>query len=565
MPDLPQTIIRTQPDVFSGLQRSLTTTIQTVNALSRVDTLANRPATPALDHIFFTTSDTQQTFVGVNGAWQEVGCCYFVNVMEYITLNGGDVLAGIDAALAVSKLLIFPEGTYDLGDFDADEYLFTVDGDGGVIHIETVGKVKFICNTTDSVITYIFQIQNAISCYIGPMEFEDSGYDPDVDWQGAWGIMLYADDNSGPLSNIRIPSIKGTSMVGVVGCSGTSTVNRISNIKIDLIDADTIHYGLNCQNNGDDLRCSLLKTHKAIRSYFPYGITNHEVNIHSTDNYRDSTGDVDIAAFASGYDTSHIHVRYTSRGSSSSGTLVSLQTVAQTRDVKIFNVDVEVDVDDYDDNGTIADWKDFEDDGLSATLETGATDNQIYNIRLSGRINATTANAFAIAHQPNNIGKVIFEGDFALHRIDDDVRQYLQLTDDFWASTSWTASVSNPTQGNGNMNSRYIVHDGVLDLWMVVNFGTTTTVGSGTYRFGLPFIFRSGLGVGTDIVVGSCAILDAGTTRYVGAVLATDNQAYLELIVDANAAKVSHNNPIAWANGDSISLHARLPCGRDFV
>ena len=47
--------------------------IQTVNALSRVDTLANRPTTPALDHVFFTTSDSKQTFVGVSGAWENVG------------------------------------------------------------------------------------------------------------------------------------------------------------------------------------------------------------------------------------------------------------------------------------------------------------------------------------------------------------------------------------------------------------------------------------------------------------------------------------------------------------
>ena len=44
-----------------------------VNTLSRVDTLANRSATPALDHIFFYASDTKQSFVGSAGAWENVG------------------------------------------------------------------------------------------------------------------------------------------------------------------------------------------------------------------------------------------------------------------------------------------------------------------------------------------------------------------------------------------------------------------------------------------------------------------------------------------------------------
>jgi hypothetical protein len=69
MPDLPQNI--TNPDL--SLRRSWATAIQTINALSRTDTLANRPATPALDHIFFTTTDTKRTYVGVNGVWQPVG------------------------------------------------------------------------------------------------------------------------------------------------------------------------------------------------------------------------------------------------------------------------------------------------------------------------------------------------------------------------------------------------------------------------------------------------------------------------------------------------------------
>lgn len=75
MPDLPQTInLPTITKEWSPeLLRNWTLMIQTLNALSRVDTAANKPATPDLDHIFFTESDTENTYVAVNGAWMLVG------------------------------------------------------------------------------------------------------------------------------------------------------------------------------------------------------------------------------------------------------------------------------------------------------------------------------------------------------------------------------------------------------------------------------------------------------------------------------------------------------------
>lgn len=53
--------------------RLWTMLVHTVNALCKVDTLANRPATPELNETFFVASDTDRTYVAVNGAWREVG------------------------------------------------------------------------------------------------------------------------------------------------------------------------------------------------------------------------------------------------------------------------------------------------------------------------------------------------------------------------------------------------------------------------------------------------------------------------------------------------------------
>lgn len=59
--------------LVASLRRLLTMMLHTVNALSIVDTLANRTSTPGQNHILFTASNTKETFIGVSGAWQMVG------------------------------------------------------------------------------------------------------------------------------------------------------------------------------------------------------------------------------------------------------------------------------------------------------------------------------------------------------------------------------------------------------------------------------------------------------------------------------------------------------------
>lgn len=86
MPRLPQQPILASPDGTTGpelrawgdglvasIRRLWTMLTYTVNALCRVDTLANRTSTPTINEIFFVASDTLQLFVGVAGAWQNAG------------------------------------------------------------------------------------------------------------------------------------------------------------------------------------------------------------------------------------------------------------------------------------------------------------------------------------------------------------------------------------------------------------------------------------------------------------------------------------------------------------
>ena len=47
--------------------------VQFVNALSVIDTLANRSAAPQVDAISFVATDTYQQYIGIMGVWTAVG------------------------------------------------------------------------------------------------------------------------------------------------------------------------------------------------------------------------------------------------------------------------------------------------------------------------------------------------------------------------------------------------------------------------------------------------------------------------------------------------------------
>lgn len=76
MPDAPQEASAAPNWISTFLQmfvRLYTTLAYTLNALCKVDTIANRTSTPALDEIFFVASDTYQLYVGSSGVWVAVG------------------------------------------------------------------------------------------------------------------------------------------------------------------------------------------------------------------------------------------------------------------------------------------------------------------------------------------------------------------------------------------------------------------------------------------------------------------------------------------------------------
>lgn len=132
------------------------------------------------------------------------------------------------------------------------------------------------------------------------------------------------------------------------------------------------------------------------------------------------------------------------------------------------------------------------------------------------------------------------------------LRDNLKAIGDPWTAytPTWGGTTTNPTLGNGSLSGRY-VQAGKLTYYSIqLTIGSTTTVGSGTYTFTLPFAARSS---SPRMPIGDLACFDtsASTTRL------GDCDTFSTTTVAAftnDDVRVTHAAPFVWATGDTIAL-----------
>lgn len=139
--------------------------------------------------------------------------------------------------------------------------------------------------------------------------------------------------------------------------------------------------------------------------------------------------------------------------------------------------------------------------------------------------------------------------------------RYSGSTWDLWNAPMSTYSITmtgtggNPTLGSGATNTgRYMVHDGIVEVWGVVKFGSGLSVGSGLYRWSLPIAMTQLTAL--EHTIGSATALDAGTARFAGVVVPSTTST-LAMFFPVEAAPTS---PISsLAAGDSFAFHVSYP------
>lgn len=121
---------------------------------------------------------------------------------------------------------------------------------------------------------------------------------------------------------------------------------------------------------------------------------------------------------------------------------------------------------------------------------------------------------------------------------------------------TWTSSGTAPAIGNGTIVGRYArVGKSVIGTVTFVA-GSTTTFGTGSYRFSLPISAAGSAGV----LIGNCNGFDASATASSLAVARIQASGAMEFIYPAawptgTFTTVGETSPWTWADGDSIQVN----------
>ena len=119
----------------------------------------------------------------------------------------------------------------------------------------------------------------------------------------------------------------------------------------------------------------------------------------------------------------------------------------------------------------------------------------------------------------------------------------------------WTSSGTAPAIGNGTITGRYHVINGLCTLKIDVVFGSTSTYGSGEYRFSVPVAAVAGSSGAAG--VGSCWVNDTGTGYAQGFAVIRNATAYCQVNFDfgtISATAMSATVPTTFTTGDGVTI-----------
>lgn len=125
-----------------------------------------------------------------------------------------------------------------------------------------------------------------------------------------------------------------------------------------------------------------------------------------------------------------------------------------------------------------------------------------------------------------------------------------------WTPT-WTAVTTNPAIGNGSLNGRYFQINKLVIAEMTLITGSTTTYGSGRWRFTFPVTAASG-NIGTygfrSLGYGRIYDTSTGQTYVAMPLFFASETSRFSVLVTGNVSQVDLNVPMTWASGDELTI-----------
>lgn len=116
-------------------------------------------------------------------------------------------------------------------------------------------------------------------------------------------------------------------------------------------------------------------------------------------------------------------------------------------------------------------------------------------------------------------------------------------------TSTWTAASVNPAIGNGTISAAYSKRGRWVNVAFNVVMGSTTTFGTGTWYFSLPFVPAA------RKFYGSAVFLSSGVAFFVGVVESLDDlTARCDLYGNNTGNTVNPTIPFTWKSGDEIRV-----------
>jgi len=120
---------------------------------------------------------------------------------------------------------------------------------------------------------------------------------------------------------------------------------------------------------------------------------------------------------------------------------------------------------------------------------------------------------------------------------------------------TWTASTTNPVIGNGTITGQYrrSANSDIVHFWLRILTGSTTTYGSGVYRFGIGAMPALSAGAKLWAAPGGWTRDSSSTANY--AIVARWDAATGTFIASSAGSLLTPTLPFTYAQGDEIALN----------
>jgi hypothetical protein len=236
--------------------------------------------------------------------------------------------------------VFFPPGEYFLG--TASDALLV--GITKLRDVSFIGDRATISCRSISGSSSMLHLAGCRNIKLDGLAFRDYGLKREINWLGAAAIRL-ANEGEVPCEQVDIRNCTFDSVLSAVVCRSFDGMAACRGITLTDLSVKHSYYGFSFQDTGNDVVARGLHCQDVKRSYFPFGVSNHDIELDTRDN---ATGFTDVLIKCYHNDTAALRVKVKCRGKRSGDAIVALDHQHELGRGTMRDIQIELDVDDAD-------------------------------------------------------------------------------------------------------------------------------------------------------------------------------------------------------------------------